>query len=356
MHVPILCISAAAITISSVHGIPLRPRNISDLNFGPIPSESSFYDDYRGTAPPFPANYTSPILATSSGAPGPDDNLFQNLLAAEWAIFNFYQKAVEVFNASTFIALGFPNTTYDRIQEIRDIEAGHMRVFQDSISNTSIKPGSCAYDFGYGSDPIDFLAKQTLIEVSSMVFAAGLVQQAKTNVTKGALVSIGESETRHAVWALIDIWNADPFGGPIETSYPYANQILDTTNQFIIPGSCPPENPIYPNPRQNLPQVFFANNTSGAPGGNITITYDNPENVPKFEEGRCYFAVFFHGLRNISMPFDTSTNSTVIPREFEEKGVILAVIADQEGAPAEESVLAGPLFLMQQPGQLVGSL
>jgi hypothetical protein len=114
MHVPILCISAAAITISSVHGIPLRPRNISDLNFGPIPSESSFYDDYRGTAPPFPANYTSPILATSSGAPRPDDNLFQNLLAAEWAIFNFYQKAVEVFNASTFVAFGFPNTTVSK--------------------------------------------------------------------------------------------------------------------------------------------------------------------------------------------------------------------------------------------------
>jgi len=56
------------------------------------------------------------------------------------------------------------------------------------------------------------------------------------------------------------------------------------------------------------------------------------------------------------MPFDTSTNSTVIPSEFEEKGVILAVIADREGAPTEDSVLAGPLFLMQQPGQLVGSL
>jgi hypothetical protein len=356
MHVLLNCFAAAAIVISCVDGIPLRPRNISDPSFGPIPSESTSYSDYRGTEPPFPANYTSPILPSSSGQPGPDDNLFQNLVAAEWAIFNFYQQAVEVFNKSSFIDLGFPNATYDRIQEIRDIEAGHLRVFQDSISNTSVKPGSCAYDFGFGSDLVDFLAKQTFIEVSSMVFAAGLVQQAQSNIAKGALVSIGESETRYAVWALIDIWNANPFGGPIETSYPYANQILDTTNQFIIPKSCPVENPIYPNPRQNLPQLFFANGTSGAPGGNITFTYNDPENVLTYEEGRSYFAVFFHGLEIISMPFDTITNSTVIPREFEEKGVILAVISDQEGAPTEDSVLAGPLFLMQQPGQLVSSL
>lgn len=339
--------------ISCVDAIPLQPRNISDPNFGPIPSESNSYSDYRGIPPPFPANYTSPILPSASGPPGPDDNIFQNLVAAEWAIFNFYQKAVKVFNKSSFTELGFPNTTYDRIQEIRDIEAGHLRVFQDSISNTSVKPGSCAYDFGF-DNPIDFLAKQTLIEVSSMVFAAGLVQQAQSNVTKGALVSIGESETRHAVWALIDIWNADPFGGPLETTYPYANQILDTTNQFIIPDSCPQENPIYPNPRQNLPQIFFANGTFGAPGGNITFTYDTA--IPTFEDGRSYFAVFFHGLEIISMPFDTITNSTVIPDKFEEKGVILVVISDEEGAPTEESVLAGPLFLMQQPGRLFGLL
>jgi hypothetical protein len=288
---------SAAIALSmastAVYGTPLKARNITDPDapdLGPIPSESSYYDDYRGKAVPFPANFTSPILPMESGPSGPDDDIFQNLLAAEWAIFNFYQQAVEAFNASSFVPYGFPNTTYDRIQEIRDIEAGHMRVFQDSISNTSIKPGSCEYDFGW-TDPGDFLAIQTLIEVSSMVFAAGLVQQAQTNVTKGALVAIGESETRHAVWALIDIWNVDPFGGPVETSYPYANQILDTTNRFIIPGSCPAVNPIYPNPSQHLPQLFLAN-TTGAPGGNLTITYNDPNNVPTYVDGECYYAVF----------------------------------------------------------------
>jgi len=187
-----------------------------------------------------------------------------------------------------------------------------------------------------------------------MAFAAGLVQQAALNATKGALVGIGETETRHGMWALIDIWNVDPFAGPIETSYPFANQILDSTNRFIVDGSCPKENPVYPNPRQNLPQVSF--NSTGAPGSDIIFSYNDPSNVPKFDQGKDYFAVFFHGLEVVSVPFDVRTSSSVIPAQFEEKGVIIAVIADQEDAPTEESVIAGPAFLLQQPGLLAGQL
>lgn len=187
-----------------------------------------------------------------------------------------------------------------------------------------------------------------------MAFAAGLVQQATLNVTKGALVGIGETETRHGMWALIDVWNVDPFAGPIETSYPFANQILDSTNRFIVDGSCPSANPVYPNPRQNLPQLSF--NSTGTPGSEIVFSYNDPSNVPNFEEGEAYFAVFFHGLEVVSVRFDVRTNSSMIPAQFEEKGVIIAVIADQEGAPTEGSVIAGPAFLLQQPGLLAGQL
>jgi hypothetical protein len=72
--------------------------------------------------------------------------------------------------------------------------------------------------------------------------------------------------------------------------------------------------------------------------------------------GNAIMQCFNHGLEVISVPFDTVTNTTVIPSQFEEKGVILAVIANEEGAPTEDSVLAGPLFLLQQPGILLGQL
>lgn len=348
-----------AVVVSATTGNVLTTRNLSDPNHDPIPSESSYYSNYTGRMPPFPANVTAPILPTVKGPPGPDDRLFQNLLAAEWAIFSFYQQGVEFFNASSFAMLGLPNNTYSRLLEIRDTEAGHMRIFQDSISSASVKPGSCIYDFGFQSSGrasvTEYLALQTLIEVSSMAFAAGLVRQAVANETKSALVGIGETETRHGIWALIEIWKVDPFAGPIDTVYPYANQILDSTNRFIVSGSCPSANPVYPSPRQNLPQISSDSTISaGTPGSKIVFKFVDPENVPMFRKNQDYYAVFFHGLEIISVPLDIKKLSSVVPKELEEKGIIIAVIADEKGAPTEESVLAGPLFLLQQPGALQG--
>lgn len=171
---------------------------LSDTKCGPIPGESLLYSDYDGKSSPFPANKTAPIPATSTGSVGEDDLLFQNLLSAEWAVYSFYQQGVEAFNESVFVDLGLPNTTYQRITEIRDNEAGHLRIFQDSISTASMKPGACKYDYGF-TNAMDFLALQNIIEVSSMAFLTGLAQQAKALSTIGALVAIGETETRHEV-------------------------------------------------------------------------------------------------------------------------------------------------------------
>lgn len=70
-----------------------------------------------------------------------------------------------------------------------------------------------------------------------------------------------------------------------------------------------------------------------APGSNITLTYRNATNVPSFLSDRKYYAVFFHGLVNISVPFDTKANSSVIQKDFENMGIVLRAIADKKGAP-----------------------
>ena len=171
---------------------------LSDPKCGPIPGESLLYSDYAQKSPPFPANMTGPVPATATGPVGEDDLLFQNLLSAEWAVFNFYQQGVEAFSQSVFADLGLPNTTYQRIIEIRDNEAGHLRIFQDSISAASIKPGAWKYEYGFNT-AMEYLALQNIIEVSSMAFLTGLAQQAKAPSTVGALVAIGQTETRHEV-------------------------------------------------------------------------------------------------------------------------------------------------------------
>lgn len=191
----------------------------------PIPGFSNYFSDYLGKAPPYPGNETAPIMPTTNRTAGPDDLLYQNLLSAEWAIFSFYQQGVEMFNTTSFTSLGLPNTTYDRIQEIRDNEAGHLAIFQSQISSNSIKPGPCKYQFGV-TGAKSFIVTLTLLEIASMAFLTSLSQQASLNATKGALTAIGETESRHNTWALMDIWDVNPFAGPTDTSFPYAKQIL----------------------------------------------------------------------------------------------------------------------------------
>lgn len=334
-------------------------QKLANPNYGPIPGQSTLYSDYRGISPPFPANITAPIYPTIQGSPADDDVIWQNLLAAEWVIFNFYQQGVETFNASAFVAAGFPNTTYDRVQEIRDNEAGHLRIFQNQISPTSLKPGACRYEFPF-ADAATFLELQLLIEISSMAFLSGLVQEPKSPASRGAMLAISDVETRHGAWSLMEIWGASPFAGPSDTVFPYAEEILQTTNEFVVPGSCPAANPPYPEPDQVLPPLRVAGggttNSSIAPGATVGLNFTDPVNQPAIDEGGSYFAVFFHGVGNVSVPLDVAgwpqREIKVTVPDLEQRGVFVVVIANQSGAPNLSSVIAGPDIWLQQPEQI----
>ncbi len=107
---------------------------------------------------------------------------------------------------------------------------------------------------------------------------------------------------------------------------------------------------MYPYPSQNLPTISAAVGTKSlAPGSPVTFNFSDPTNQPSFEWGRDYWAVYFHGMSNISVPFNTWDNSSTIPAEFEELGVIVTIIADQVGAPTMDSVIAGPGIILEQP-------
>lgn len=341
--------AAPAPTVSPSPAPSGSSQVLDDPNFGPIPAESSYYTSDNSTSPPFPGNYSQPVFPTSNGTAGADDLLFQNLLGAELAIYAFYQFGVETFNQSVFEEAGYPPHTYQRIIEIRDNEAGHARIFEEQISAASTKPAACKYQFGITS-PVAYLAAHTVVEISSMAFLTGLILQAQLNSSKAALVAIAETESRHEAWGLIDIWQQSPFAGPVDTVFPYANEILDTTKVFVVPDSCPPGNPDYPVPSQNLPSLSYkTKSTTLLPGSPVTFAFSNPTNQPHFEAGKTYYAVYFHGLLSITEPFDTKTNASIIPPEFEARGLFLAVISDTPGAPTIDSVKAGPLIITEQP-------
>ncbi|OTB06149.1 hypothetical protein M426DRAFT_319227 [Hypoxylon sp. CI-4A] len=348
---------ATAKPISGRTGSFLKSQKLSDPNYGPKPGEDPIFSTYYGVEAPFPGNLRDAVLPTEVGPPGVDDQVWQNLLSAEWIIFDFYQQAVEAFNETAFIQAGMPNNTYKRIQEIRNNEAGHLRIFQNQISPTSIKPGACEHQYPF-YDVTSFLALTTVLEISSMAFLTGLVQQAKLSTSQGAMIAIAETETRHEVWTLLEIWKTNPFAGPADTTFPYANQILDSTSAYIIPGSCPPENPEYPTPRQGLPSLSAAKGTKSlTPNSTIALNFTDPTNQPSFDTDTQYYAVFFHGVANVSVPINTTAwpeedIRVTIPAQFETKGVIAAVIADCPGAPTKENVVAGPGIILEQPAAL----
>jgi hypothetical protein len=333
----------AAILLNSVNAASVSPQDT------PKPGESSHYSTYRGKSDTYPANITkAAILPTKKGEAGPEDLLFQNLMSAEWAIYCFYQQGVESFNTASFVETGFPNTTYDRITEIRDNEAGHLTLFQDKISSFSVKPGACEYVFS-SKDAASYLELGTFLEVSSMAFLTGLVLQAKLDTSKSALVAIAETESRHNTWSLIDIWKRNPFAGPSDTIFPYANEILQLTNAFIVPGSCPADNPAYPSPSQELPPLTpLSNITTLQPGSEIAFNFLYQKAQPRFQKEKEYYLVAFHGPMNTSAPYNVSASSATNPSDIEaHKGIVILVLVDTPGAPTMESVVAGPLILPQ---------
>ncbi|GAB1318470.1 Stress response protein rds1p [Madurella fahalii] len=356
-----LTLLVAGILSAPAPPIPSRysgeAQKLADPTYGPLPGMSNLYNSYWGEDRPFPGNITDPVFPTQYGPPAEDDYAWQNLLSAEWVIFEFYQQGIEAFSDEDFVKIGMPNTTRRRLMEIRNNEAGHLRIFQNNISPTSIKPGPCKYVFPL-TDPLSYLAFLTVLEISSMVFLSGLVQQVKSKTSAAAMLAIAETETRHEVWALMDLWKVNPFGGPADTMFPYANQILDSTNNLIVPGSCPPENPEYPFPRQKLPALSAALDTKTLePGYNIRLSFPDPTNQPVFKKGTQYYAVFFHSVFNISVPIETRNWPeedvwTMIPAVIDTKGAIVALLADKPGAPTDDSVVAGPAVILEQPAEL----
>ncbi|KAL2120189.1 hypothetical protein VTJ04DRAFT_4215 [Mycothermus thermophilus] len=333
-------------------------EQLADPSYGPVPGQSPLYSTYMGIERPFPGNITGPILPTEDGEPDPDDHVWQNLLSAEWIIFEFYQYGVEKFTAEDFVKIGLPASTLDRLKEIRNNEAGHLRIFQNQISSRSVKPGACKYLFPF-QDPVSYLAYLTVVEISSMAFLTGLVQDVVSDRSKGAIAAISQTEARHEVWALTNLWRESPFGGPSDTSFPYANQILYSTRGRIVPGSCPSENPEYPTPRQILPGLSAPPDTQSlSPGATITLTFPDPDGIqPEFDPDTQYYGVFFHGLLNYSVPIDTSGYpekpvTVTIPEEIEHTGIIVALVADEPGAPTKESVVAGPAIILEQPAKI----
>lgn len=90
------------------------------------------------------------------------------------------------------------------------------------------------------------------------------------------------------------------------------------------------------------------------PGAELTLSVHGGERPFEFPRNETYYAVFFHGLLNVSVPLDTGSMPmhVTVPEQLEAKGIVEVFLATEEGAPTEGSVVAGPLVLLQEPVEL----
>jgi hypothetical protein len=173
-----------------------------------------------------------------------------------------------------------------------------------------------------------------------MAVFTGLVLQAKLDAPKSALVAIVETESRHNIWGLVDISKANPFTGPSDT-------IWESTKLSLCPTRV--QRPPSPRPSQKTPPLSsVANQTISQPWSMIIFDFSHQQKQPYLDKDVDYNLVTFHGPVNISALYDSKTSSVIMPSKLKGyKGIIIIVLASAPGAPALDSVVAGPLVLTQ---------
>ncbi|PWN91062.1 hypothetical protein FA10DRAFT_302238 [Acaromyces ingoldii] len=289
-----------------------------------------------------------------------DQGLLQNLLAAEWIVDGLYRAGMKTFKASDFVDAGFPTDTYSQLKAVYENENGHLRVFEDAIASTNIKPGRCQYLYGFEDIKNRTLQVQKYmvivseIEIGSMAYLTGLAQQAESAETLATIMGTISAETRHLTFVNGQVLRIGSFVGPTDTVYPWPLQILSTTKQLIVPGSCPKQNPEYPSPDQKLPKLSL--NTSASDikraNGTMNIAFAKPSggDLPPLQrsspEASNLHAIFFNSLFNYTVKASFLEDGSIfvnMPTLTANNGNLLVAIANTSNVRSKEDIVAGPL-------------
>lgn len=299
-----------------------------------------------------PRNYgqsTFPSPSSPMKSSG-DQLLFQNLLAAEWIVDSMYASGLEFFTPTDFIQAGYPNNTYNQLQSVYENENGHLKLFERAIDSNIIKPSRCNYSYGFEhiknkTEAVQvYMAIVSQVEIGSMAYLTGLAHQAEEVETLYTIMGTISAETRHLTFVNGQVLNVGDFVGPTDTTYPFPLQLLSLTKQFIVPNSCPAENPPYPSPDQNLPGLSLNAKQSNiqAKGGNLTLIAD----LENFQSQDNFYAIYFQSVFNYTMPSKYIGNNTFqveMPTLTSDKGNLIVALSNTSHVTKKEDILAGPL-------------
>lgn len=337
----LVLLPAFLLTILSVGAVPYKLITRDDnsiygknaTSYGPI--------NYGQTTFPKPSKQIK-----SSG----DQLLFQNLLAAEWIVDSMYASGLQHFTQSDFTAAGYPNNTYAQLESVYQNENGHLRLFERAIDENVIKPGRCNYSYGFEQISNKTEAAQIYmnivseVEIGSMAYLTGLAHQAEQVETLYTIMGTISAETRHLTYVNGQVLVVGNFVGPTDTIYPFPLQLLSVTKQFIVPNSCPHDNPPYPSPDQNLPKLLLDIKRSNiqSKNGNLTLSALLTDSQAKDD----LHVVFFQSVFNYTEKVTSLGNNTYqvnIPTLTSDKGNLIVALSNTSHVTKKEDIIAGPL-------------
>ncbi|PWN36508.1 uncharacterized protein FA14DRAFT_175820 [Meira miltonrushii] len=337
----LILIVAFLLTILGVNAIPYRLFSRQENSIYGKNATSYGPQTYGQSTFPAPSN---PAEVSA------DQILFQNLLAAEWIVDSMYTSGLAFFTQSDFTSAGYPNNTYDQLQSVYQNENGHLKLFERAIDSNVVKPGRCNYSYGF-----EHIANKTEavrvymnivseVEIGSMAYLTGLAHQAEEVETLYTIMGTISAETRHLTYVNGQVLNVGDFVGPTDTIYPFPLQLLSVTKQFIVPNSCPAENPPYPSPDQDLPKLSIDIKKSKiqSKNGSLTLTADLKDTQSKNDLSVIFFqSVFNYTERATSL--GNNIFQVSIPNLTSDKGNLIVALSNTSDVTKKEDIVAGPL-------------
>jgi hypothetical protein len=159
-----------------------------------------------------------------------DVDVLNYALTLEHLEYAFYRDGIGNF---TFGNDPFGQSIDTNLAAIRDHEGAHVTALIDAITSMGGTPvAEATYDFGYGTDPVAFLATAAALEntgVSAYDGAAQYIQTPDLLPVAGGIVAV---EARHASYLNL-INGTEPFPASFETPLTPA-EVLDIATPFIV--------------------------------------------------------------------------------------------------------------------------
>ncbi len=202
-----------------------RDRLISRRSMLKIGAASALTLGLAGTLPASRMTAFAQDIALES-----DLDVLNYALTLEHLEYAFYRDGIGNF---TFGNDPFGQSIDANLAAIRDHEGAHVTALTDAIVSMGGAPvAEATYDFGYGTDPVAFLATAAALEntgVSAYDGAAQYIQTADLLPVAGGIVAV---EARHASYLNL-ITGAQPFPNAFEVTLAPA-EVLDIATPFIV--------------------------------------------------------------------------------------------------------------------------